>query len=42
MLERLRILYHGGRLDDAGLDAAVARGWISEEQATEIRTTAPT
>lgn len=41
MFERLRILYHSGRLDDAGLDAAVTRGWISEEQATEIRATAP-
>lgn len=37
MFERLRILYHSGRLDDAGLDAAVSRGWISEEQAAEIR-----
>lgn len=41
MYERLRALYHAGRLDDAGLDAAVTRGWISVEQATEIRDTAP-
>lgn len=30
-------LYQAGRLDDAGLDAAVVRGWITEADATDIR-----
>ena len=42
MFERLSALYRAGRLDAAGLRAAVARGWISEEQAAEIRDTAST
>jgi len=41
MYERLCVLYHDGRLDDAGLDAAVGRGWVTQEQADEIRATAP-
>lgn len=38
MFERLKALYLAGRLDDAGLDRAVARGWITAEQAEAIRT----
>jgi len=30
-------LYETGRLDDAGLDNAVARGWITQAEAEEIR-----
>lgn len=37
MFERLKRLYGQGKLTDAGLDAAVARGWLSETQAEEIR-----
>ncbi len=37
MYDRLRSLYLSGRLDDAGLDAAVTRGWITAEQAETIR-----
>jgi len=37
MFERLTELYRAGRLDDAGLDRAVERGWISEAQADAIR-----
>lgn len=36
----LRRLYLAGRLDDVGLDAAVARGWVTVEQATDIRSEA--
>ena len=36
MFERLRALYEAGRLTEAQLDAAVARGWITREQADEI------
>ena len=37
MYEKLRDLYLSGRLNDAGLDNAVARGWITQEQADQIR-----
>lgn len=36
MFDRLLALYRSGRLDDAGLAAAVARGWISREEADTI------
>jgi hypothetical protein len=39
MYERLLALYLAGRLDDAGLDAATARGWITADQAADIRAT---
>jgi hypothetical protein len=39
MFERLLALYAAGRLDDAGLDRAVARHWISQAQADAIRQT---
>lgn len=41
MYERLRHLYETGRLDDAGLESAVARGWITEAEADLLRTGAP-
>jgi len=37
MFERLQALYADGRLDAAGLDRAVARGWITAEQAADIQ-----
>jgi hypothetical protein len=37
VFERLKALYLDGRLSDAGLSNAVTKGWITEEQATEIR-----
>lgn len=37
MFERLKGLYLTGRLDDAGLDNAVTRGWITDQQAADIR-----
>lgn len=37
MYDRLRALYLDGRLDDAGLDNAVARRWITAAQAEQIR-----
>ncbi|MEA4933373.1 MAG: XkdX family protein [Lawsonibacter sp.] len=36
MFERLKRLYAAGRLSDDGLNAAVARGWISEKERHEI------
>lgn len=36
MLERLTALYRAGRLTDAQLDAAVARGWITADQVQQI------
>lgn len=38
MYERLERLYLGGRLTDTQLDNAVLKGWITAEQAEEIRT----
>lgn len=32
MYDRVRSLYLAGKLSDAGLDAAVTRGWATEEQ----------
>lgn len=37
MYERLERLYKEGKIDDKGLDNAVAKGWITEVQAEEIR-----
>lgn len=39
MFERLKRLYNEGRLSMAGLETAVARGWITEEQKQEITKT---
>lgn len=36
MFERLRALYEAGKLDDAGLANAVARGWITQADADLI------
>ena len=36
MYERLKRLYNEGRLTKEGLENAVARGWITEEQMQEI------
>ena len=37
MYERLKRLYLERRLTDAQLDKAVLKGWITSEQAQEIR-----
>jgi len=37
MYDRLAAMYADGRLDSDGLDRAVARGWITSEQADAIR-----
>jgi hypothetical protein len=37
MYERLRVMYLDGRLTDAQLDAAVVKGYITQEQADQIR-----
>jgi hypothetical protein len=37
MYDRLHGLYLDGRLDDAGLDNAVTKGWITADQADQIR-----
>lgn len=36
MYNRLKKLYLAGRLNDAGLENAVTRGWITEGQKAEI------
>lgn len=36
MYNRLKKLYLAGRLNDTGLENAVAKGWITEEQKAEI------
>jgi hypothetical protein len=36
MFERLRVLYATGRLGLEGLNAAVARGWITIKELDEI------
>ena len=33
---RVKTLYDAGRLTEAGLDVAVARGWITEAEKDEI------
>ena len=37
MFDTLKRLFVEGRLTDAGLDNAVAKGWVTEEQANEIK-----
>lgn len=36
MFERLKRLYNAGKLDDAAIYNAVAKGWITQEQAEQI------
>lgn len=36
MFERLKRLYNAGKLDEAAIRNAVAKGWLTEEQAAEI------
>lgn len=36
MYNRLKKLYIAGRLNDTGLEKAVTRGWITEDQKAEI------
>jgi hypothetical protein len=36
MFETLKRLYNEGKLTDIGLDNAVAKGWITAEQADSI------
>lgn len=36
MYNRLKKLYFAGRLNDACLENAVTRGWITEDQKAEI------
>ena len=36
MFERLNRLYHEGKIGEAELNNAVAKGWITEEQKNEI------
>lgn len=37
MYDRLHALYLSGQLSDAGLQNAVAKGWITQAQADQIR-----
>jgi hypothetical protein len=37
MYDTVRRLYLAGSLSDAGLNSAVAKGWITAEQADQIR-----
>lgn len=37
MYSRLKRLYLSGALSDVGLDNAVIRGWLTQEQADEIK-----
>ena len=36
MYERLKRLYNEGKIDEEGLQRAVDKGWITEEQREEI------
>lgn len=36
MFERIKELFVSGRLSEAGLNKAVAKGWITEAEAEEI------
>lgn len=36
MFERLKRLYESGQIDQKGVENAVAKGWITREQAAEI------
>lgn len=37
MYSRIRGLYLSGRMEDAQLDAAVEKGWITAEQQAELK-----
>ena len=37
MFETLKRLYSDGKLTNTGLENAVAKGWITQEQADEIK-----
>lgn len=37
MYERIKKLYLEGKLNDEGLDNALKRGWITQEQYDEIK-----
>ena len=36
MFERIEALYTAGKLDAVGVEKAVTRGWITQEQADQI------
>ena len=36
MFERLKRLYAEGKIDESAIRNAVAKGWLTEEQANEI------
>ena len=36
MFERLKRLYDSGQLDEIGIENAIKKGWLTEEQAFEI------
>ena len=36
MFERLKRLYADGKITQEGVNSAVAKGWITQEQANEI------
>ncbi len=36
MYEIIKNMYRNGKLTDKGIDAAVQRGWLSQEQADQI------
>lgn len=36
MYERLKLLYETGKLSATGIQNAVAKGWLTQEQANEI------
>lgn len=36
MFERLKRLYNAGQLDETAIQNAVAKGWLTAEQAEEI------
>ena len=38
MFERLKRLYAEGKIDERGITNAVAKGWITQDQAEEILT----
>lgn len=37
MFKRLKNLYLNGKLTDSGIEKAVQKGWITAEQAEEIK-----
>lgn len=38
MFERLKELFANGKISEAGLNRAVVKGWITEEEAEAIKT----